>query len=748
MYNLNEMLGKGQEVRRQELSLIEEDIVAKVYVKEQEITLDFLKRNPGNYFLVGNSGAGKTCFLLHLWDKLIGEGLEGSGILPIYVKAVDLDNRGGSLIRYINWYYCGRRAINDAEVETERGNFIQEVQQSGYKVLLMVDAIDELQDESLRNILWGELKDFVNVSSFCVLLTSQIEMRGDHVPGGLVTASIMSLSEEISINYMKKKHIVLSKKAKMGDLFLNPMFLTMFVQSNLGRGNFKKEELEQYTESTVFQKFFETKLRGHKRNERTEVKFVVKTLLPMMCYLTLEKRVSWEKVEGFRSIMEDALEMCLSDRCLLEYDEIERRTLKDHEEDKWFDEFTGIIVAIDLFRRGDQLYKWRHSLFCDWFTCQGAISAIRWGIAKEKEIFDLLAEKIDPRKKLSETYGALKSCEYFYANYENEEYTKEYLVFLVSLAYLYDDLRKEKEVLMLSPKVLKELEKSTDITGMFDKVELAGYINGVAYSLVHLRNSDTDTRIKYNALAKEYLDMAFQMVESDESSNGRLVKAKIFGNLGAHYLTVHELSLDMAREKHEAGLKLREQLLKEEEEKETPDLNPKGLAESLARSYTCLGTDCFYGGNYGEAVDQHREAIIKGGEGAKNSVSGHNRVAGAMICDILMHPVSSGFDEADVVKELGVVLKGIEKHKMYGEMKPWEENFFRAIQIAASLFGERFDRYKDKLSELVEEYEGIVSYVYLDTGVCAEELKKQMEAIERRREQRDGSVKIGVSGHE
>lgn len=567
----------------------------------------------------------------------------------------------------------------------------------------MIDAIDELKSKDVREKLWDDIECYMDNTSIHLLITSRIRER--KVPASIVTIEVTALRKEQVNSYLQSKGIVRFEGVKINQLLFNPMFLTLYVYAYN-----EDTVLENLTEVELLETFFTTQLNKH---DDDIIIFIIRMLLPIMCFLMFVDGENLGNLIHVRKIMEQALEICFNDSflsCFISYGlEEARATLKQFDVERWLVEFyqkCSKIMNIVYFE--DDYYNWKHTFFFDWFTCQGIILALKKKIIEEEKIFRIAGERIGKENSIDNRLDSLKICEYLYENCENQYYipscSKAYVLFLIKMTYLYDSLRQDQQACSLSKKTLEYLDKESVKHKFVDKVELANYINGVAYALVHLRDMETNIMVELNIYAKKQFDKALKIIEDDTSIDALKAKARIYGNIGAYYITVHKLSILMAKENHEKALEIRDELFARRYDEE--------LQENKATSYTCLATDYFLMKEYGKAVKLHQKAIdyrIKEG----NKVINYNREAGAMVCDILFHPLNSPYKIQDVFNLLAISLEVIETEREYGELKSWKETFFNSIELLSVAKCSEREEFKNIMEELIKRYDKLYSSLYI-----------------------------------
>ena len=700
-----------QSKKRLEIQLnnkcIDEKILPYLSCNGQNISIDNLVKTFRNYLLIGDGGAGKTSTFITYWSKLCGKNLSNSKIVPLYIKASELENKEKypkqTLIEYIKWNYSERETVSDPYVE--RSSFIRDITNNiqDYEIVLLIDAIDELKSKDVREKLWDDIECYMDNTSIHLLITSRIRER--KVPASIVTIEVTALRKEQVNSYLQSKGIVRFEGVKINQLLFNPMFLTLYVYAYN-----EDTVLENLTEVELLETFFTTQLNKH---DDDIIIFIIRMLLPIMCFLMFVDGENLGNLIHVRKIMEQALEICFNDSflsCFISYGlEEARATLKQFDVERWLVEFyqkCSKIMNIVYFE--DDYYNWKHTFFFDWFTCQGIILALKKKIIEEEKIFRIAGERIGKENSIDNRLDSLKICEYLYENCENQYYipscSKAYVLFLIKLTYLYDSLRQDQQACSLSKKTLEYLDKESVKHKFVDKVELANYINGVAYALVHLRDMETNIMVELNIYAKKQFDKALKIIEDDTSIDALKAKARIYGNIGAYYITVHKLSILMAKENHEKALEIRDELFARRYDEE--------LQENKATSYTCLATDYFLMKEYGKAVKLHQKAIdyrIKEG----NKVINYNREAGAMVCDILFHPLNSPYKIQDVFNLLAISLEVIETEREYGELKSWKETFFNSIELLSVAKCSEREEFKNIMEELIKRYDKLYSSLYI-----------------------------------
>lgn len=700
-----------QSKKRLEIQLdnkrIDDKILPHLSCDGQNIAIDDLVKTLRNYLLIGDGGSGKTSTFITYWSKLCKKNLSNSRIVPLYIKVSELENKEKypkqTLIEYIKWNYNERETVSDPY--EERSFFIRDITSNikDYEIVLLIDAIDELKSKEAREKLWNDIECYMDNTSIHLLITSRI--REKKVPASIITIEVKALQKEQVNSYLQSKGIIQFDGVKMNQLLFNPMFLTLYVYAYD-----ENSTIENLTEVELLETFFTTQLNKH--NDDINI-FIIRMLLPIMCFLMFVNSGNLGNLIHVRNIMEQALEICFNDSllsCFISYGlEEARAALKKFDIERWLVEFyqkCSKIMNIVYFE--DDYYNWKHTFFFDWFTCQGIILALKKKIIEEEKIFSIAGERIGKENSIDNRLDSLKICEYLYENCENQYYipncSKAYVLFLIKLTYLYDSLRQDQQACSLSKITLEYLDKESVRLKFVDKVELANYINGVAYALVHLRDMETNIMVELNIYAKKQFDKALKIIEDNTSIDALKVKARIYGNIGAYYITVHKLSILMAKENHEKALEIREELLAKGYEDE--------IQENKATSYTCLATDFFLMKEYGKAVKLHQKAIdhrIKEG----NKVINYNRAAGAMVCDILLHPLSSPYKIQDVINLLAISLELIETEKEYGELKSWKETFFNSIELLSVAKCSEREELKNIMEDLIKRYEKLYSSLYI-----------------------------------
>lgn len=702
-----------QSKRRLEIQLenkcIDEKILPYLSCQGQNIVIDDLVKTPRNYLLVGDGGSGKTSTFITYWSKLCKKKLGNSKIIPLYIKVSELENREKypkqTLIEYIEWNYNKRGIVlNPYE---ERSIFIKDIANNiqGYEIVLLIDAIDELKSKEAREKLWDDIECYMDNVSIHLLITSRIRER--KVPDPIVTIEVETLQKGQVNLYLQSKGIIQSDGVKISHLLFNPMFLTLYAYAY--NENVLKDNL---TEIELLESFFATQLKKHDDDINI---FMIKILLPIMCFLMFEKNESLGNLNHVRNIMKSALEICFDDSflsCFISCGIEDSRTVfKQFDIERWLVEFYQKCSNImNIVYLEDDYYNWKHTFFFDWFTCQGIILALKKGVIEEEKAFRIAGERIRIEDSIGNRLDSLKMCEYLYEKCSNlyyiPNYSKEYILFLIRLVYLYDTLRQDQPACSLSKKILEYLDEESVRAKFVDKVELADYINGVAYSLVHLHDMETNVMFELNIYAKKQFDKALKIIEDDTSIDALKVKARIYGNIGAYYITVHKLSILMAKENHEKALEIREELLEKR--------NGINIQEDKATSYTCLATDFFLMKEYAKAVNLHQKAIAhRQKEG--NKVINYNRAAGAMAFDILFHPQNSSYKIKDVFDLLAISLKLIETEKEYGELKSWKETFFNSIELLSVAKHSEREKLKNIMEDLIKRFEKICVSLYIYT---------------------------------
>ena len=210
----------------------------------------------------------------------------------------------------------------------------------------------------------------------------------------------------------------------------------------------------------------------------------------------------------------------------------------------------------------------------------------------------------------------------------------------------------------------------------FKKYEYQEMINTMSYYIIKYSNRNnlgSDEKKKYikaRSLSKENLEDVIKLIESlenaspppreilDKQVNYKLLKSKVYGNLGAYYYNIGVLN--KAFDYYEKSYRLKKDLSK------YPELDIDMLNQiyiGQIRSQICFGSYYYsLGGkdNFEKSVDAHKLAIEIGNKHVlKESLPSYNRIVGSLIN--LAESKSGGWTKDAIIEMLNYLNAGIKK---------------------------------------------------------------------------------------
>ena len=205
MINFQRMFQRSKKYfeRKIENKEIEQSILPVLIKEKKYVFIENLIDETAGYILIGEGGTGKTSLLLSYWEKMCGFNLENSSTIPIYIRVNELQNsmkyRNNTIIEYICRNYLECNEIENPD--NIRNSFIKDIEDDlqKYKVILLIDGINEVHNSSDRNKIWEEIECFIGNVNIKLILTSQFRER--RVPKEIGTIKVGRLERTQVNNY-------------------------------------------------------------------------------------------------------------------------------------------------------------------------------------------------------------------------------------------------------------------------------------------------------------------------------------------------------------------------------------------------------------------------------------------------------------------------------------------------------------------------------------------------------------------
>ena len=627
------------------------------YKRETKVNIPKIEHLAKCSILYAPSGYGKSFLLWKYAKTLVSEKhfLSRHNVIPVFFRIEEFQEDERTLDEYIlNKYlrYLSEpqdKSLTDSVLKKYKNTFI-----------IIIDGLEKATSDTIQELggFIGRYKKY-NIK---IILSVKIENINeanqkksekvikekygfDHTDVEMINVPPLDYSV---VKANLKKHS-LEDAEYLGTIISIPIFFEMFnsiFEDSIRKYNLKEKE-DIYDISTdekregsiinqMLEQFFAAKIE--KNQEKCDLVYtVINYILPVAAIYNKQRNKSLEKalyisVEYFNRVLSRNTGIKNQYRW-------HRKTVPDS---KTFEDYIGKIAMDDLGliyqeRLGSRKYFWiPKDYYENWFVAKGI--RLFYDIHK----YDIVTTCL---KYINEDIGA----SFLDGNFNNAKLYDlilvrlldvkntfnsrlEYLFFLKNMVYYYDKFGNRQDNNGLTSYAIRLY---TVYTG---KMSLKNYIEGaetIAYAMLHIKLTAGNMQ-----QVSDVLQELLFLRDMDEAYI--LYRSYTLGDLGAYCLfrknmerncreciardilkrlriidntTVFLNCCECAKLFHEQGLKIRqdvEQKIKEGSlclDKINGISSMEELQYRLSRSYTCLGTDYFYAGEYKTAVQKHKKAI-------------------------------------------------------------------------------------------------------------------------------------------
>ena len=709
--------------------------------------------------LYAPSGYGKSFLLWKYAKTLVNEKhfFSRRNVIPVFFRIEEFQEENRTLDEYI---LKKLRHLSEPQDESLTDSVLKKYNNT---FIIMIDGLEKATSDTIQEL--GGFIEKYKKYNIKIILSVKIENINeanqkktekvikekygfDHI--GVEMINVPPLDYSVVKTNLKKHS--LEDAEYLGSIISIPIFFEMFNsvfedptrETEVFHDVSTDEKREGSIINQMLEQFFEVKIEKN-QEKRDQVYTVINYILPVAAIYNKQRNKSLEKalylsVEYFNKVLSRNTDIKNQYRW-------DRKIVPGS---KTFEDYIGKIAMDDLGliyqeRLGSRKYFWiPKDYYENWFVAKG----IR--LFYDIHQYDILTTCL---KYINVDIGA----SFLDGNFNNAKLydlilarlldvnntfssKTEYLFFLKNMVYYYDKFgnRQGNNGLASYAIGLYTAYKKT--------IPLKDYIEGaetIAYAMLHIKLSSNNMR-QVSAVLRDLLTLQ----EKEEAYV--LYRSYTLGDLGAYCLfrknmerncreciardvlkqlkiiddtTVLLNCCECAKLFHGQGLKIRqdvEQNIKAGSlflEKINGISNMEELQYRLSRSYTCLGTDYFYMGEYKTAVEKHKKAIeyLKG-------VTTYKHFQELLEC---------------YERYLGTIntwcahVKEVEKNSLKSEIRELRDSLFSLIQI--------FECYQEKPNYTFKEHIKIISSRYSDIiekipeesyRQQGEELLKKMSQLE------------------
>lgn len=641
--------------------------------------------------LSGGEHSGRTAHLLNYCQELInGNSSNLVFFIPSYIEYSPID--------YIYTKYLGKvkRLRQESNKENAFQLFVDNFARfNNGNITIIINNYDyintcsKMAKSDFISIFINEEKNLLqNVDVIVKISNGRVEWKSQYKEistNGYTLAQIEQIinKEKLSVNLVKY----------FSDCLYSPLFVKKLI-------NLKKDSSLNFL--TTIENDLETQIAliGEEKsyNHADFLRFVVYKLFPYICSNINKNFFTEEEVKK-------EIEKALSDSCvntsLRLYD-----LISDHEHTLRISDtvyntnyiFKTIIEEMALMsKRNGVLSKieWKNQPQHDYFYSLGLFNHLIFlnnkKISRKKisRAVNNLSMQLGNIQRPNDTNYFENISTYFRrANFlrllfiENNKLDTvmqlipdEIIKMFYGIAEFYEFIGDQEQKYEVAKETLDLLQMQRN-KSRFKKYEYLEMINTMSYYIIKYSNRNnlgSDEKQKYNKaldLSKKNLEYVRNLIESLENAspppieilnyqvNYKLLKSKVYGNLGAYYYNVGELNT--AFDCYEKSFRLKDDL------SHFPELGKDMLNQiyiGKIRSQICFGSYYYSLGekdNFEKSVAAHKLAIEIGEKHKlKESLPSYNRIVGSLIN--LAESESGGWTEKAIIEMLYYLNAGLEK---------------------------------------------------------------------------------------
>jgi hypothetical protein len=567
--------------------------------------------------LYGEGGIGKSYVLFDLCEKLLSNG----NFIPLYIPMKDLMRTDESPA--LQYAYDKYFAQLDWRRDTNRlkSSIRDMLISSSARFIFILDGLNEYAisaSESENRTIIEEMRWLQNNRNVLVIASS----RGRKGYDDAYTIKVMPLDSNRVREYLKKhentSNIDLSS---VTENFINllklPLMLSMFTKTyspeHTGLGGVDINSITKHSD------ILSLCVEYHKnRLQKTgAVNYALDILLPIVS-LDTNMQMNLDKAE----LAEQA------------YTELQRTMTGSYKKlwlgNKGFNQkeiaklgsdeielFNSLIQETILDNAmflvdNEEMVSWQHELLLDWFVAKGIIVNLSYQRELAIKKIESIADEVS--KSDVRAAGLLPIALFLYEMLENtpESETATFVSLLTALSRSYHYAKDSANIYKFTALALAKIDNGS--ADSYEPWKRADLISGNAYMMLSVSKSEMSDDFSYSDCidtSKLYLDKALAIITKSNLENTkdvRITEAKLYGNLGANCLAKHKLTGDLAYVSqalvyHQKGFEIRSLLFGD-----FPDM--PDIHTHLGSSYNSMATDYFYLGDYEQALENHREAIL------------------------------------------------------------------------------------------------------------------------------------------
>ncbi len=558
--------------------------------------------------LKGNRKSGRTAHLLRFWK----DSLDDEERIVLYLSGGRLST-GGVLETIITEYFENepslRQLKKNKDPETRRGWLKEHLKgRSGKrKLILLFDDFDRMPDNFRGEFSAAVLNDGVLEAMTVIAVSGREEEWWKNA----TRVEVTNLKDEQVRNYLLRHGISFDTGRHVEGYLRSPWFLRLFAQhpdSTSLTNLINKGQRLRISQMELGDK------------EKDVMFFSEQNVLPMLAGLD-NRRVVKKKLP-------EVLECLQFVDCM---DETIKEVYESCKEDPdelfkaFFEE--PVLIRMDILRverrRMSEQYIWKNESLSDYYMAVGLWQrmCLEDYIEEAKKELGRLADRIFAYhyNRAESTGLSMQRCfdriSFFLELAENEK-TEGVAEFLqaeepallfrlyAGMAAVYEKRGDDAERFACARKAIEVYQSS-------DKAEFEGNSEQVAtaaYFIIKSLKKNPD----YFEKAEEAHDILVHLKSKEKDQR---IRAKILADIGAYFQRMGDY--DAAEESYQEGIRLREQYLKEIEDRDKGNNKEKNrkrpqAVESVRRGYVQLATNAYYRKDYEEAVLYHGKAIETG----------------------------------------------------------------------------------------------------------------------------------------
>lgn len=696
-------------VKNRAISIIDELLPPLRYAGKEKSTQNFLEifqiyqeknDNRRHMLLTGEGGAGKSSWMFSIWKHFLKKNQFGEKIvIPIFIPVGEVNGMVENPLYFYMYLHYNPFEENDFMMYIQKFNRSLKNRQDIF--LFILDGFNEnSSSQGIRN----DIQRLREISNVTLLISSRSQRELQNY--SLIELQPLNIEEQVKPFLQKKDIIQKWKDFNLLELLTNPMMLTLFTDTfQSGAYNDWKDEVKknvQLDAATLMHIALQAQIK--KPQFSALDRFLFQILIPLMV-VELEKdtdcKMNVSRLDMIKACFQCLnhlhLKMRLYEDCLfaieqineedsMEFlDEIDTSNNNYANKQKWIKrilQFTVEKMAL-LYKIEEDQYKWSHENIKDWFWASGMkiLLSVEYeeGIKKMKyfrqqemmtksSVFEdsvSLHKRVEKIGKFQLLCKMMKDDKIVHSSFE-------FFHLLYDLLYTYEEIGYTEKVYIISDILYKwTLEILNEDPLEEEKKYLClNALSLISYSKLHLK--DFAYQLSLNQAEKD-LGLALEKVSELDSFEGKELKTRILGNLGAFWLAKFKIEecknfsyLFLAQRHHQEGLELRQQMIQNETDQKKYEL----LELGIATSYTCLATDLFYQKNYDQSVYFHEKAyIIRKKYNRTVQFINLLRIAGSKLHKISVKKQSSEKEVLLILKNISCVAVNAKKNMMMNEAK-------------------------------------------------------------------------------